>query len=201
MDHLGGIPAVLDRYPSDIVMEPGDLSSDPRYLEFLNLLAARGLRWRPGRPGDHFVLDSVSFTLLHPDTTWSEWGEDLNEDSIVLLLEYRGFQALFTGDAGLRAEPLLLRRLRTVDVLKVGHHGSRTATGDALLERVHPKAAVISVGRNNYGHPAPETLARLRHHGVPVWRTDQDGDITVTTDGTIMSVCAARGCQRFAVNP
>jgi competence protein ComEC len=61
-DHLGGIPAVLERYPSDIVLEPGDLSSDPRYLEFLNLLAARGLRWRPGRPGDRFVLDSVSFT-------------------------------------------------------------------------------------------------------------------------------------------
>ncbi|MEP7325533.1 MAG: DNA internalization-related competence protein ComEC/Rec2 [Gemmatimonadota bacterium] len=200
-DHLGGIPAVLEHFPSDIVLEPGDLSSDPRYLEFLNLLAARGLRWRPGRPGDHFMLDSVSFTLLHPDTTWSEWGEDLNEDSIVLLLEFRGFQALFTGDAGLRAEPLLLRKLGTVDVLKVGHHGSRTATGDALLDRVHPKAAVISVGHNNYGHPAPETMARLRRHGIPVWRTDQDGDITITTDGTTMSVCAVRGCQRYPVNP
>jgi competence protein ComEC len=200
-DHLGGIPAVLERYPSDIVLEPGDLSSDPRYLEFLNLLAARGLRWRPGRPGDRFVLDSVSFTLLHPDTTWSEWGEDLNEDSIVLLIEFRGFQALFTGDAGLQAEPLLLRKLGPVDVLKVGHHGSRTATGDALLDRAHPRAAIISVGHNNYGHPAPETLARLRRHGIPIWRTDQDGDITITTDGITMSVCAVRGCQRYAVNP
>ena len=200
-DHLGGIPSVLERYPSDIVLEPGDLSSDPRYLEFLNLLAARGVRWRPGRPGDRFVLDSVTFTLLHPDTTWTQWGEDLNEDSIVLLVEFRGFQALYTGDAGLRAESLLVRTLGPVDVLKVGHHGSRTATGDALLDRTHPRAAVISVGRNTYGHPAPETLARLRRHEVPVWRTDQDGDITITTDGTTMSVCAVRGCQQYAVNP
>ena len=200
-DHLGGIPAILERYPSDIVLEPGDLSSDPRYLEFLNLLAVRGVRWRPGRPGDRFVLDSVSFTLLHPDTTWNQWGEDLNEDSIVLLVEFRGFQALFTGDAGLQAEPLLLRRLGRIDVLKVGHHGSRTATGDALLDQARPKAAVISVGHNNYGHPAPETLARLRRHGIPVWRTDQDGDITVTTDGTTMNVCALRGCRPYPVNP
>jgi competence protein ComEC len=200
-DHLGGVPAILERFPSDLVLEPGDVTQDPRYLEFLGLLESRGIRWRAGRPGDRFVLDSVSFTLLHPDTTWTEWGEDLNEDSLVLLVEYRGFQALFTGDAGLEAEPLFLRRVGGVDVLKVGHHGSRTATGDALLDRVHPRAAVISVGRNTYGHPAPETMARLRRHRVPVWRTDQDGDITVTTDGDSMSVCGSRGCRRFATTP
>lgn len=200
-DHLGGIPAVLERFPSDIVMEPGDLSNDPRYLEFLNLLATRGMRWRPGRQGDRFVLDSVSFTLLHPDTSWSEWGEDLNEDSIVLLIEFRGFQALFTGDAGLHAEPLMVTKLSGVDVLKVGHHGSRTATGDDLLQRIRPRAAVISVGRNNYGHPSPEAMARLQRHAVPVWRTDQDGDITIATDGVTMSVCGARGCRQFPVNP
>lgn len=200
-DHLGGVPAVLERFPSDLVLEPGDVTLDPRYLEFLNLLASRGIRWRPGRPGDRFVLDSVSFTLLHPDTTWSEWGEDLNEDSIVLLVEFRGFQALFTGDAGLEAEPRFLGRLPGVDLLKVGHHGSRTATGDVLLDRTHPKAAVISVGRNRYGHPAPETLGRLHRHRVPVWRTDQDGDITVTTDGDSMSVCGSRGCRRLATTP
>lgn len=200
-DHLGGVPAVLERFPADVVVEPGDLSDDPRYLDFLTLLDARQIPWHPGRPGDHFELDSVSFTLLHPDTTWTEWGADLNEDSIVLLIRYRNFEALFTGDAGFEAEPLLLRHLGGADLLKVGHHGSRTATSDALLDRLRPRAAVISVGPNTYGHPSPETIGRLARHRVPVWRTDQDGDVTVTTDGDSMSVCGSRGCSRQGVTP
>ncbi|MEO8294302.1 MAG: DNA internalization-related competence protein ComEC/Rec2 [Gemmatimonadota bacterium] len=200
-DHLGGIPAVLERFPADIVIEPGDLSDDSRYYDFLNLLEARHIPWHPGRPGDHFELDSVSFTLLHPDTTWAEWGADLNEDSVVLLVRYRGFEALFTGDAGLEAEPLLARRVGRVDVLKVGHHGSRGASGDSFLDRLAPKAAVISVGTNTYGHPAPETIGRLARHRIPTWRTDQEGDVTVTTDGRTMSVCGHRGCTRESVDP
>jgi competence protein ComEC len=200
-DHLGGVPAVLERFPADVVMEPGDLSDDPRYLEFLSQLEAGGTRWHPGRWRDRFELDSVTFTVLHPDTTWSEWGRDLNEDSIVLLIEYRDFTALFTGDAGERAEPLLIARSGPVDLLKVGHHGSRTATSDALLERVAPRAAVISVGSNRYGHPSSAATGRLRSRGIPIWRTDQDGEVIVTTDGTTMSVCASRGCSRQSVGP
>jgi competence protein ComEC len=200
-DHLGGVPAVLERFPADVVIEPGDLSDDPRYLEFLAQLEADGTRWHPGRPGDSFALDSVTFTVLHPDTTWAEWGGDLNEDSIVLLVRYREFTALFTGDAGERAEPLISRRSGTVDLLKVGHHGSRTATSDEFLEQARPRAAIISVGTNNYGHPSGAAVARLRDHRVPTWRTDQDGDVTVTTDGAVMSVCAARGCTRQPVGP
>jgi competence protein ComEC len=200
-DHLGGIPAVLERFPADVVIEPGDLSDDPRYLEFLGQLEAGGTRWHPGRPGDSFILDSVTFTVLHPDTTWAEWGGDLNEDSIVLLVRYRAFTALFTGDAGERAEKLIGLRSGPVDLLKVGHHGSRTATSDEFLRQIRAKAAVISVGTNTYGHPSPAATGRLRTHKVPTWRTDQDGAVTVTTDGVVMSVCAARGCSRQSVGP
>ena len=200
-DHLGGIPAVLERFPADVVLEPGDLSDDPRYLEFLAQLEADGTRWHPGRPGDSFVLDSVTFTVLHPDTTWAEWGGDLNEDSIVLLVRYREFTALFTGDAGERAEKLLARRTGPVDLLKVGHHGSRTATTSEFLRQIQARAAVISVGTNTYGHPSPAALDRLQAQRVPIWRTDRDGAVTVTTDGATMSVCAARGCSRQSVAP
>jgi competence protein ComEC len=79
-------------------------------------------------------------------------------------------------------------RTCNVDVLKVGHHGSRGSTGDAWLDSLRPKAAVISVGQNNYGHPAAETLERLRRHGIAAWRIDRDGAVTVTTDGTRMTV-------------
>jgi competence protein ComEC len=187
-DHVGGATAVLDRFHAGIVIEPGRPFADPAYYRFLDEVAADGVPWHPGHPGEHFVLDSVSFSLLHPDPSWPGLGEDLNEDSLVLLLEYRGFRALFPGDAGLVAEAWLKGRVGHVALLKVGHHGSRGATGDAWLEELHPSVGVISVGHNNYGHPAPATLARLRAHQVDVRRTDQDGEVDVTTDGRTMTV-------------
>jgi competence protein ComEC len=189
-DHLGGVPAVLDRFRAGLVVEPGEQVADPLYYEFLDELAAEGIAWHQGHRGEHFVLDSVGFTLLHPDSHWAGWGEDLNEDSLVLLVEYRNFQALFAGDAGFPAEAEMRGRTCRIDLLKVGHHGSRGSTGDEWLDSLRPRAAVISVGQNNYGHPSGETLERLRRHGVAAWRIDQDGAVTVTTDGIRMTVAS-----------
>jgi competence protein ComEC len=144
------------------------------------------------------MLDSVRFTILHP-YMWSRWGEDLNEDSLVLLVEYGAFQALFAGDAGFPAEAEMRGRTRPVDLLKVGHHGSRRSTADEWLDSLRPKAAVISVGQNSYGHPAPETLTRLLRHRVEVWRTDREGPVTVTTDGKRMTVTARGQSTTFDV--
>jgi competence protein ComEC len=187
-DHLGGVPAVLDRFRAGLVVEPGEQVADPLYYEFLDELAAEGIAWHQGHRGEHFFLDSVGFTLLHPDSHWAGWGEDLNEDSLVLLVQYRDFQALFAGDAGFPAEAEMRGRTCRVDLLKVGHHGSRGSTGDEWLDSLRPRAAVISVGQNNYGHPSAETLERLRRHGVVAWRIDRDGAVTVTTDGSRMTV-------------
>jgi competence protein ComEC len=197
-DHLGGIPAVLDRFHAGMVIEPGDQVADPLYYEFLDELAAESMAWHRGRRGERFTLDSVRFTILHP-YEWSRWGEDLNEDSLVLLVEYGAFQALFAGDAGFAAEAEMRGRTRAVDLLKVGHHGSRGSTGDEWLDSLRPKMAVISVGRNTYGHPAAETLARLLKHRVDVWRTDRDGEVTVTTDGRHMTVKAGGRSEMYDV--
>jgi len=190
-DHLGGVPSVLDRFHAGMVIEPGDQVTDPLYYEFLDELAADSIAWHRGRRGERFTLDSVRFTVLHP-YEWARWGEDLNEDSLVLLVEYGAFQALFAGDAGFPAEAEMRGRARAVDLLKVGHHGSRGSTGDEWLDSLRPRVAVISVGQNTYGHPAGETLGRLLRHRVEVWRTDRDGLVTVTTDGQRMMV-KARG--------
>ncbi|MFL5472775.1 MAG: DNA internalization-related competence protein ComEC/Rec2 [Gemmatimonadales bacterium] len=187
-DHLGGVISVLDRYRSGVVVEPGEPVADPLYYAFLNELASEAIPWHVGARGEHFTLDSVNFSILHPDHHWTHWGEDLNEDSLVLLVEYGNFQAIFAGDAGIPAEREMRSRTRRVDLLKVGHHGSRGSTGDEWLDSLRPRAAVISVGRNNYGHPSPATLDRLRRHGIAVWRTDQDGTVSVTTDGREMTV-------------
>jgi competence protein ComEC len=200
-DHLGGVPAVLRRVPASLVIEPGAPVTDGGYLAFLDQLVGAGLAWHPARRGECFRLDGVAFTILHPEPGWAGWGEDVNEDSVVLLVEYGAFQALFTGDAGFPAEEALAGRIGEVDLLKVGHHGSRGSTGNAWLQRLRPRVAVISVGRNDYGHPAPETMARLAAHRIPVRRTDQDGTVSVTTDGRSMLVRSVRGEERFDVTP
>ena len=187
-DHLGGVASVLERYPAALVLEPGAKVADPLYYRFLDGLAADSIPWHPARRGEQIVLDGVTFTILHPDPAWEGWGEDVNEDSLVLLVEYGGFQALFAGDAGFPAEAEMRSRARAVDLLKVGHHGSRGSTGEEWLDSVRPRVAIISLGRNNYGHPSPQTLARLLRRSIEVWRTDQDGTITVVTDGTRMMV-------------
>ncbi|HWA16327.1 MAG TPA: ComEC/Rec2 family competence protein, partial [Gemmatimonadales bacterium] len=188
-DHLGGLATVLEETDAGRVLDPGMLSADGLYGGFLAELDAREIPWQVADSGLTFVLDSLRFTVLHPRPGWSQWQEDLNENSLVLLLEYQGFRVLFMGDAGIPAEMELAGEVGPVDVLKVGHHGSRWATGDAWLEEVKPRVAVLSLGkRNRYGHPHRETLERLQHHGVPAWRTDIEGTITVQVTGGVASV-------------
>jgi len=199
LDHIGGVPALLDRLPVGEVLEPGAPVADPLYTDFLSALARRGIAWRPVQRGERFALDGVRFTVLHPAPSWPGWGEDVNEDSVVLLVEYGEFQALFAGDAGFPAEAAVGGALSQVDLLKVGHHGSRGSTGDEWLEALRPRVAIISVGQNDYGHPAPATLERLAAHGIAVRRTDRDGTITVTTDGVRMQVRSGQGTAEYDV--
>jgi competence protein ComEC len=198
-DHLGGISSVLDRFQPDLVIEPGARVSDPLYYGFLDALAAEDIRWHAARRGERIRMDGVTLTVLHPDPAWPGWGEDVNEDSLVLLVEYGAFQALFAGDAGFPAELEMRGGAAAVDLLKVGHHGSRGSTGDDWLDSLRPRAAVISVGRNRYGHPSPEALGRLRDRKVEVWRTDHDGAVTVTTDGQRMTVRSSERSTTYDV--
>ncbi len=183
-DHLGGLPAVIEALPPKVALEPGKPVSRPSYLEFLADVERAGATWHPARTGDRVELDGVRFQVLSPDSGWLAQQEDLNEESVVLLVSYGTTRLLFTGDAGLPVEARLAGRVGHVDLLKVGHHGSRSATSDAWLSELAPVDAVISVGAHNtYGHPAPEVLARLLQHHVTTLRTDQLGTITFTTDG------------------
>jgi competence protein ComEC len=197
-DHLGGIPAVLNHFPVRMALEPGLPVTDPLYQEFLATLVRQEIPWRAGRSGDRVDIDGVKLTILHPDTSWQGWGEDLNEDSIVLLVEFGDFQAILGGDAGRPVEALLGGRIGQIDLLKVGHHGSAGSTGAEWVQELQPKAALVSVGRNTYGHPDPGALARLEGHGVSIWRTDRDGSVTVVTDGRSMEVRGKRRRADFA---
>jgi len=111
--------------------------------------------------------------------------DESNENCMVALLSYRNFDCLFTGDIGFAQERLLegYGSLLDVEVLKVAHHGSKYSTGEAFLMQTTPLTALVSVGKNSYGHPSAEALARLTALGSGIYRCDQCGDITVRTDG------------------
>ncbi len=199
-DHVGGLALLVDRYRVARVVEPGMAGPGPAYAALERALASRN---RPsGRlaAGDRFTLDGVSFAVLWPDRTAvprdpPDTGTGINRVSIILLGTFGEQRFLLTGDAEEGIDPILVARgLPRVELLKVAHHGSRTATSDALLAATRPAVALVSVGaKNTFGHPAPATLARLSAHGVAIHRTDIEGTLDVALDGHGLSVRTGRG--------
>jgi competence protein ComEC len=201
LDHVGGALAVLREVPADLILEPAEPVAEPHYLGLLELAEERGVRWSAARAGDSLLIDGVSLRVLHPDTTWARWHEDLNDDSVVLLVRYGAFEAVLAGDLGVRAESLLAHQVGRVDLLKVGHHGSAGSSGAPWLDELGPKAAVVSVGSNRYGHPAPSALRRLAEAGVAVWRTDRDGTISVSVADSTMTLRGRRVSRQYPLRP
>ena len=191
-DHLGGLPTVVRSFRPELVLEPGQPRTSEIYRRFLAAAALAGSRWRPARAGDSLELDGVRLRVWHPDSAWMERGLEANENSVVLTLEYGAFRAVFPGDAGLAMEgaPDVAGRIPAATLLKVAHHGSRSATGPAWLAQLAPKLCVVSVGPNKYGEPDPGVLAALGRAGCDVFRTDAGGTVTVETDGRQVRVHA-----------
>ncbi len=139
-------------------------------------------------PGDRIRAGGATLRVIGPDRGYLTSG-DPNDTSLSIRAELPGFAAILTGDANLEGEEALPPALLRADVLKVGHHGSRTSSGEVFLARVSPRIALVSSGAGNrYGHPAPEALARLRAAGAAVYRTDQAGTMTVTFEGAGLRV-------------
>lgn len=191
-DHMGGFIDVLERYQVGAFITPGivkhNTTTDALDREVdqeraLIYVARRGMVMDLGG-GAH--LD-----VLYPDTDVSAFGEKTNDGSIVARLAYGSTSVMLTADAPFSTESHLLAIASSSlasDVLKVGHHGSKTSTGEAFIAAVHPRVALISVGAHNtYGHPTQETLGRLGNAGVPVMRTDQRGTIVCTSNAIVFT--------------
>lgn len=184
LDHLGGFLAVLGAFPVRSYLDSGYPQSSPAYGNLLRALEERKipvLRASAGRKID--LGGGATLTLLGPPSPFINSGRsDVNANSVVTRLTYGSAAAVLSGDAEPETEAWLLSQGVTLqaEVLKVGHHGSRYASGAAFLKAVQPRYALISVGaRNDYGHPTAEALARLSAAGAQVLRTDQQGDITL----------------------
>jgi len=182
-DHIGGAAAVMRGMRVGRVIEPGLAFGTPIYLGMLETAQARHVPWSAARQDRVLTVDGVELDFLWPTVDVLDAPADANDISAVVRLSYGSFGALLTGDAPEAVEHLLVARYGVrlhADIYKAGHHGSRTASSQELLATVHPRLAVISCGRRNrYGHPAPETLARLREDGIAVARTDEDGTVVI----------------------
>jgi beta-lactamase superfamily II metal-dependent hydrolase len=192
-DHIGGLIVVMQEfdlrgYAIQTVYDSGFKADTQTYKEYITLAQKRTLI--TAERGQGIQLDSTSLiTVLNP--TQPPPFEDTNDNSVVVRLQVNTISFLFTGDAEKDAEQGILKAQLDVksNILKIGHHGSSTSTSLDFLRAVKPEVAVISVGKDNrYGHPDQNTLARLTAEGVEVCRTDLDGTITVSTDGTKYSV-------------
>ncbi len=189
-DHAAGLPMLLGRYRIGRIFEPGMRGPGPGYQALASGLASTGRHIERLATGDRLTLDDIRFRVMWPDAARvprlpPDSGTGINNVSIVLLGEVTGRRFLLTGDIEEGIDPVLVARgLPRVDVLKVAHHGSRTASTDAFLDATRPRVAVISVGAGNtYGHPSRVTLGRLAAHGARAFRTDQNGSTEITFDG------------------
>jgi competence protein ComEC len=191
-DHMGGMAAVLRNFhPGElwVGVDPGS----PAYEALLKEAADLKIAVRHLHAGEDEDWGGVHISALAPAASYTNRGAPVNNDSLVLRLDYGRASALLEGDAEAPSERAMLAagEVHPVTLLKVGHHGSRTSTTQEFFAAAAPREAVISVGRNNtFGHPRPEVIERIAAAHTPLYRTDEFGlaQFLLTADGSIREI-------------
>jgi competence protein ComEC len=199
-DHIGGLPEVMENYKIGEEIDNEVSSETQIYKKFEDVLYQKQIHHVEGAEGMEIKIGTeAKLTILSPDGTEEKDNpKDTNVSSIVAKLIFQNHSILLTGDFPTGGELALLGNstgnyqsgsavagVSTInlsdlraDIMKIGHHGSKSSTSNNFLEAVKPSEAVISVGKNNrYGHPASEVLDRLGAHGINIKRTDEAGDV------------------------
>ncbi|MEG6615417.1 stalk domain-containing protein [Peptococcaceae bacterium 1198_IL3148] len=195
-DHIGGLPAVLDAFKVEQIIDSGHFTDSKISTEYRAKAQAEGAECIADSH-QSFAFGNVALQVLTGSETW----KDVNDYSVVCRLDTGNIEFMFTGDAEEPVEKILKGELEA-EVLKVGHHGSDSSTSDAFLNKVAPKTAIISVGAgNSYGHPTVETLQKLNNANIKIYRTDLNGHIVVITDGKTYSVATQYNRTAPVVQP
>ena len=189
-DHIGGAADVINRYNIDECVMPACVSNTPLYEEVLEALEKHKVDISVPEVGDVLNIGSATANILGPV---SDDYSDVNDHSIVILLEFGATSFLFAADMGGRSELDFINSYKgkdlTCDLLKVGHHGASGSTSEEFLSMVSPSYAVISCGKDNkYGHPHDQTVEKLEKQGVEYYRTDISGTITAISNGRAVSI-------------
>ena len=187
-DHIGGMDEVLNSFQVGQFIDSGFPHTSKTYENMLTTINEKDIPFKVVEKGKEIEFDpAVDIEVLNPE---SEYSEELNENSVVLKVSYGEVSFLLMGDAGLETEEKLMSTGYDLDsdILKVGHHASRSGSGENFISAVSPDVSIIEVGAgNDYGHPHAEILDRLQK-ASKVYRTDLDGSIVVTTDGSTYTI-------------
>jgi competence protein ComEC len=197
-DHIGGFLDVFDAFEVERVYASGDPKGTLTYNTFLRAAGEEGSRLEVVRAGRLMDWGGVRADVIAPPP--GELFSETNDNSVAILLTYGTARILLAGDAEAREEEYMAGSPYTgaLTILKVTHHGSSTSSTPLFLSRFPPKVAVIQVGADNpYGHPTPETLARLHRTGARVFRNDEHGDVIVTIKEEEVEVAVTRPEARF----
>ncbi|MGG3662497.1 ComEC/Rec2 family competence protein [Bacillus gobiensis] len=194
-DHVGGLDEVLAAYRVENIYAPKVSHTTQAYKDFLQAVKREKKTIKTAKNGVALAIKdkSIKAKFIGPVKDYSK--SDLNNWSAVVHIQYNKNSFLFTGDAELKSEKDMLSKklLSKVNVLKVGHHGSKDSSSKDFLNKVKPTYAVISVGKGNrYKHPTSETLNRLKAVKAKVYRTDKNGTVKITSSGTKISVSPAK---------
>lgn len=183
-DHIGSMDDVINNCTVGTFYSPKVTTTTKTYENMVNALKNKNLKITVPKVGDQLNIGNATLTFLAPN---SDKYEDLNNYSIVVKLKFGNTSFLFTGDAEDLSDGEILQKQLDIqaDVLKVGHHGSTSSTSQDFLNKVNPKYAIISCGKDNdYGHPHKETLDKLKAKNIEIFRTDLGGTIIANSDGT-----------------
>jgi competence protein ComEC len=187
-DHIGGLIAVLGEFPVGTIIMPNVANTSRTFERFLDAIENNDIPLKEPVVGSTFSVGGAVFTIIAPN---SSGYQNINNYSVSLRMTVGSTSFIFTGDAEVESEQEMLPHYLSSDVLRVGHHGSRTSTTQEFLDAVSPTIAVISVGDNTYGHPNDVVMNRLNAAGIRIYRTDEHGHIVMVTDGADISVRGA----------
>lgn len=185
-DHIGGLAQVINSFSVGKIYMPKAISTSKTYENLLNTISMKGLKIRTAKAGINIINENnLLIDIIAPN---NDSYSDLNNYSVVIKITYKNRKFIFMGDAEMISENEILTDV-TADIVKVGHHGSNTSSGQNFVDRVNAKYAIISVGSdNNYNHPNMNIVNRWVNSGAKVYRTDLSGTIIAITDGNALSI-------------
>lgn len=188
-DHIGGMDDIINNFDIEKIYMPDVTTTTKTFLDVLEAIEKKNMTYDVPNINQNFTLGNTLFQVIYTGND----KKNLNNSSIILKATFKNTSYLFTGDATSEVEKKILNKDIQATVLKVGHHGSKYSTTTDFLNKVNPKYAIISVGKNNsYNHPNQVTINKLEKKNIEIHRTDQEGSIFLKSDGKTINITSKK---------